>query len=449
MLYPMAVYGIICAGGIFTGANPGYTASELKHQLGHSGAKYLLVDPQLLPVALETCKLANFSTKNVLTFTPAEGYTSLADLAKYNKELEWERVTEPKVLKEKTVIILYSSGTTGLPKGVELTHSNVVANTLQSQWTRDQGDIALEKQGLPPLQGPYIGHLPMFHAYGLMQAGHQAFRNGTPFIITRKFDLPQLLTIIQKHKVQALNTVPPVITLLAKHPLVTSYDLSSLRSIGSGAAPLGPDVQQLLRERIGTNKVKFQQGWGMSETTCTGTSFTQADDDKEGSIGRLMPGTIAKLVSESGEVVTKAGERGELCIKGPQVMKGYLNNPKATAETIIDGWLHTGDVAVRSEDGRRFWIVDRKKELIKTKGLQVAPAELEALLLSHDQVADACVIGVPDERAGELPYAFVVISAGQKPSKEVKSSIMKFMQERSAKYKWLSDLEFMEAIPKR
>lgn len=448
LLYPVAVYGIICAGGIFTGANPGYTATELKHQVTHSGAKYLLVDAQLLPIVLEACKLCDFSTDRIITYTPVKGYRSLASLTESNREVEWERITDAKELKERTVILLYSSGTTGLPKGVELTHSNVVANTYQSQWIRDQGDLALERLGQPKIEGPYIGHLPMFHAYGLMQAAHQGFRNGSTFIITRKFDLVQLLTIIQRHKIQALATVPPVITLLAKHPIVSKFDLSSLRSIGSGAAPLGLEVQNQLRARIGTGRVRFQQGWGMSETTCTGTSFSQADDDSEGSIGRLLPGTRAKLVSESGEVVTRAGERGELCIQGPQVMKGYLNNPQATAETIVDGWLHTGDVAVRSDDGRRFWIVDRKKELIKSKGLQVAPAELEALLLSHEGVGDCAVIGVPHE-GDEAPRAYIVRSPSDEGKALSAESLWTWMETRVARFKLLrGGVVFVDAIPK-
>lgn len=445
LLYPCIIYGVICAGGIFTGANPAYTVSEFSHQLSHSGAKFTVVDPVLLPIALEAAKKTGFPVENIITTTPVKGHRSLASLTTSNKELQWKRITDPAVLKTKTCIILYSSGTTGLPKGVELTHSNVVANTSQSNWVKDRGDEALARAGLPPIRGPYIGHLPMYHAYGLMQACNAAFRLGNCFIITRKFDLVQMLTIIQKYKIQTLNTVPPVITLLAKHPIVEEYDLTSLRSVGSGAAPLGQEIQQALRARTGP-QCRFQQGWGMSETTCTGTSFTQADDDTEASIGRLLPGTVAKLVDDEGKLVTEAGGRGELCIRGPQVMKGYLNNEAATRETIVDGWLHTGDVAVRSEDGRRWWIVDRKKELIKSKGLQVAPAELEALLLSHEGIADAAVVGVPFE-GDEAPRAYVVRSDAGAALTE--RDLWQWMESRVARYKLLrGGVVFTEAIPK-
>ncbi|CCG83667.1 putative 4-coumarate-CoA ligase [Taphrina deformans PYCC 5710] len=445
ILYPCAIYGTICAGGIFTGANPAYTITEFTHQLTHSGAKFVLADTALYPLVAEAAKKIGFSPDNIITFTPTKGARALSSLTLSGKELEWQRITDPAILKERTCIILYSSGTTGLPKGVELTHANIVANTSQSQWVRDRGNEALVREGLPEIEGQAIGHLPMYHAYGLMQSCNAALRIGTCFIVTRKFDLVQMLTIIQKYRIQFLATVPPVITLLAKHPIVEKYDLSSLRTIGSGAAPLGQEVQQALRLRTG-KQCRFQQGWGMSETTCTGTSFSHADDDTEGSIGRLVPGTMAKLVDEEGRTVTGAGERGELCVQGPQVMKGYLNNPKATAETIIDGWLHTGDVAVRSKDGRRFWIVDRKKELIKSKGLQVAPAELEALLLSHEGVADACVVGVPFE-GDEAPRAYLVRS--EMGNALTEQELWRWMETRVARYKLLrGGVVFVPAIPK-
>lgn len=447
ILYPAAAYGVICAGGVFTGANPGYTAVELTHQLSHSGAKFFLVDAMLLPVARTAAKNCGFDENRIYTFTPVEGVRSLASLTSSNKELNWQRITDPAILRSKTCIVLYSSGTTGLPKGVELTHSNIVANTCQGKFVKDQGDEMLLKMNLEPIKGPYIGHLPMYHAYGLMQACNLAVKTGSCFVVTRKFDLVQMLTLIQQYKISQLSTVPPVITLLAKHPAVLKFDISSLRAISSGAAPLGQEVQDALRVRTGP-QCRFQQGWGMSECTCIGSSLTSADDDTEGSIGRLMPGTKYKLIDEEGKEVTKAGERGELCIQGPQVMKGYLNNAKATAETVIDGWLHTGDVAVVSEDGRRFWIVDRKKELIKSKGLQVAPAELEALLLSHEAIADACVVGVPFE-GDEAPRAYLVRADSEGGKSLTAEAIWSWMETRVARFKLLrGGVVFLDTIPK-
>lgn len=447
LLYPSTIYGIICAGGIFTGANPAYTATELTHQLTHSSAKFIIVDPALLSVAKASMQKAGMSEDKIITFRQTPGHRSLADITRSGKELQWTPITDPTVLLEKTVILLYSSGTTGLPKGVELTHSNVVANTFQQMWTRNIGNALLEKEGLQPISPPYIGHLPMYHAYGLMIICNSALRLGSCFIITRKFNLVQMLNIIQNHKVQALSTVPPIITVLAKDPIVEKYDLSSLRTVGSGAAPLGQEIQNALRQRVGKH-CRFQQGWGMSEVTCTGTASTSWDDDKDGSIGRLMPGTTAKLVDDDGKEVTEPGARGELCVKGPQIMKGYLNNPKATSETKIDGWLHTGDIAIKSQDDGRFWIVDRKKELIKSKGLQVAPAELEALLLSHEGIADACVVGVPFE-GDEAPRAYLVRSQNAIGQALSESEIWTWMETRVARYKLLrGGVVFTKEIPK-
>ncbi|ORY86967.1 4-coumarate-CoA ligase-like protein [Protomyces lactucae-debilis] len=455
-LYPSVIFGIICAGAIFTGANPSYLPDELLHQVTHSKAKFLVVDALLLPMAKKVCAQAGIPDDRILTFKPVPGHpgASIQDLAKCGKELQWKRITDPKVLADKTVILLYSSGTTGKPKGVELTHSNVVSNTHQTQFVRDQGDAYLKSIGEEPLQGPFVGHLPMFHAYGLSNSCCAAFRTGHCFIVTRKFEIGQMLELIQRFKIQALATVPPVITLLAKHTLVDNYDLSSLRSIGSGAAPLGQETQELLRKRIRESAkragkeakpCRFQQGWGMSELCCTGTSFTAGDDDYEGSVGRLVPGLEAKLVDDEGKVVTKAGERGEFCLRGPNIMKGYLNAPEATRETVdSEGWLHTGDIAICSEDGRRWWIVDRKKELIKYKGLQVAPAELESLLLSHDHIADVCVVGVPFEDT-EAPRAYVVKSSPSLSEQDVKT----FVEGKAARYKWLrGGVIFIDAIPK-
>ena len=444
LLYPSVIYGCVCAGAIFTGANPTLTAHELAHQVRDSRAKLLLVDEALLSVAQAAAKTVGLSADQIVTFQQLPKLLT-------DEQYEWRRITDPKTLQSKTAIILYSSGTTGLPKGVELTHRNLVANSLQSLWVKDTGDDILERRGEGKIQGPYIGHLPMYHAYGLSQICNGAFRNGSTWIVTRKFDLVQMLTLIQKHKVQALNTVPPIITLLAKHPIVDKFDLSSLRLIGSGGAPLGGEVVNALRRRMNP-KLRLGQGYGLSECTTTATTISAADDDTEGCIGRLVPMTELKLVDpDTGKEITGRGpdHRGELLLRGPQIMKGYLRNPKATAETVdSEGWLHTGDIAIRSvETGskERYWIVDRRKELIKVKGNQVAPAELEALLLDHKGIADACVIGVPDAQSGEVPRAYVVVSQTDLTPEH----IYEWMTSRVAKFKLpRGGIVLTDAIPK-
>ncbi|BFZ54732.1 hypothetical protein PYCC9005_001769 [Savitreella phatthalungensis] len=447
ILFPVVIYGTICAGAVFTGANPTLTANELAHQVRDSRAKIILADAALEQTARNAVQIVGGAAPaEVLTFQQIPGLLT-------KEEYPWKRISDPTVLREQTAIILYSSGTTGLPKGVELTHRNVVANSLQSTWVKDQGDALREKHGEDPIEGPFLGHLPMYHAYGLSQACNGAFRHGTTWIVTRKFDFPQMLGLIQKHKIMALGTVPPVVTLLAKHPLVDKFDLSSLRMIGSGAAPLGDEVIAALRKRLHP-KLKIGQGYGLSECTTTATTISGIDDDRDGSIGRPVPMTEIKLIDpDTGEEITGRGpeHRGELLLRGPQIMKGYLRNPKATAETIdSDGWLHTGDIAVRSVEtgnAERFWIVDRRKELIKVKGNQVAPAELEALLLSHDSIADACVIGVPHKDAGEVPRAYVVKSATG--SALTAEELLGWMSERVARFKVpKGGVVFVDTVPK-
>ncbi len=258
-MYPCVILGIVCAGGVFTGANPSYTKHELAHQISHSRAKLLVVDNALLRVALEAAELAGFDRDCIYSFLESSHAKPLQSLISTTQEREWKRITRVEELKETTAIVLYSSGTTGLPKGVELSHRNVVANTCQTIYMRTKGDQILETKGEDPLDGaPSIGHLPMYHAYGLMQACNYALRSGTTFIVTRKFELRQMLGIIQRHGVKILNTVPPVITLLAKDPTVLAFDVSSLRSVGSGAAPLGQEVQDALRARLDP-RARFQQ----------------------------------------------------------------------------------------------------------------------------------------------------------------------------------------------
>ena len=247
--------------------------------------------------------------------------------------------------------------------------------------------------------------LPFFHIYGMTVIMNQGLRAGATIVTMPRFDLDQFLGLIAEHGVTRAYVVPPIALALAKHPAVDDHDLSSVRTIMSGAAPLGAELAETVAERIDCNVI---QGYGLTETSPVTHVIRPDGENKPGSIGPPLPSTECRLVDpETGEDVGE-GERGELWIRGPQVMKGYLNNEEATAATVdSDGWLHTGDIAVVDSDGF-FEIVDRLKELIKYKGFQVAPAELEALIITHPQVNDVAVIGVPDEEAGELPKAYVV-----------------------------------------
>jgi acyl-CoA synthetase (AMP-forming)/AMP-acid ligase II len=332
--------------------------------------------------------------------------------------------------REDLVALPYSSGTTGICKGVMLTHSNLVANLAQ-----------LKGGGHDWNEDTLVCVLPLFHIYGLVAVMSHGLWCGSTVVTLPRFDFEQVLRTIQEHKVTVAHVVPPIALALVKSPAVAAYDLSSLRMIFSGAAPLGAELSRECAERL---KCDVVQGYGMTETSpCT--HIATPESNKHGSVGHCVPNMECKLVSvETGEEVG-VNEEGEICVRGPQVMKGYLNKPDATAETIdADGWLHTGDIGY-ADDEAFFFVVDRAKELIKYKGFQVAPAELEALLLTHPSVADAAVVPVPDDEAGEIPKAFVVLKNGNDLNAD---ELMSFVAGQVAPHKKIRRVEFIEKIPK-
>jgi acyl-CoA synthetase (AMP-forming)/AMP-acid ligase II len=422
--YAVAFHGVARAGGRATTANPLYTARELEHQLRDSQAKILLTVPPFLDVAREAASAAGVG--EVFVVGEADDAPPVTELMGYPDsapEVEIDPASDVAVLP-------YSSGTTGLPKGVMLTHRNLVANICQIQ------------DGFPISEDDVlIGCLPFFHIYGQTVIMNQGLRAGATIVTMPRFDLEQFLDLVQDREVSRVYVVPPIALALAKHPAVESRDLSSVRTVMSGAAPLGAELTNRVATRLGC---KVIQGYGLTETSPVTHVLRPDGENKPGSIGPPLVGTECRLVDpETGEDVDE-GERGELWIRGPQVMAGYLNNAEATAATIdADGWLHTGDIATRDEVGF-YSIVDRLKELIKYKGFQVPPAELEALLITHPDVADVAVIGVPDEDCGELPKAFVV-PAGDDLDEE---SLKAYVAERVSPQKQVRLVEQIDEIPK-
>ena len=268
-----------------------------------------------------------------------------------------------------------------------------------------------------------------------------ALAQGGKVVTMARFDLEQFLQLSQDYKISRAFVAPPIVLALAKHPSVANYDLSALRSIFSGAAPLGAELAEEAATRLGCEVV---QGYGMTELSPV-SHATPEGQFKPGTIGILTPSTMSRIVDPESGKDLDVGEDGEIWVKGPQVMPGYLNNAEATAATIdAEGWLHTGDIGHIDEDGH-FTIVDRLKELIKFKGFQVPPAELEALLVTHPAVADAAVIGIPDDEAGELPKAFIALKEGVSASAE---DIQKFVADKVASYKQIRIVQFVDSIPK-
>ena len=325
----------------------------------------------------------------------------------------------------------YSSGTTGLPKGVMLSHANLVANVLQFNsatpwWTESDTFLAV---------------LPFYHVYGLNVILNCSLARGATVVTMPRFDLEQFLGIVQTYKITAAYLVPPIVLLLARHAVVDAYDLSALRYLTVGAAPVSADVLRTTATRIGCMLI---QGYGMTELC--GVSHVTTDDPDEmvtGTVGWLLPNTACKVVDVTSGSELGPGQSGEICIRGPQIMRGYLNRPEATRAMIsADGWLRTGDIGYLDAQGRCY-VVDRIKELIKYNAYQVAPAELEAVLISHPAVAEAAVIGVPNATTGEIPKAFVVCRA------EVSAeALMAYIAERVAPYKKVRAVAFVDEIPK-
>jgi acyl-CoA synthetase (AMP-forming)/AMP-acid ligase II len=382
---------------VVTPINPMLTSEETAKQLRQSGTRLTIDDPQLM---VEDAQRGA---------RPTAVEVDPGDLA----------------------VLPYSSGTTGLMKGVMLSNRNLVANIEQAWTSMPLGE-----------DDTLVGLLPFFHSYGQTVVLNLGLSKGSTIVTMPRFDLDELLRIVEEHSVTWLHIVPPIVLALATSPKLDERDTSSLKMVISGAAPLDADLLQRAEERIGA---PIRQGYGLTEVSPVSHKSRLADvaETPPGSVGPLIPNTEARLVDpETGEDVPE-GEEGEIWIRGPQVMLGYLNNPEATAATITeDGWLRSGDIGRRDENGY-FFVVDRLKELIKYHGYQVPPAELEAVLVSHPKVKDAGVIGVPVEGGDEVPKACVVTDGQVDPDE-----LMAYVADRVAPYKRIREVEFVDEIPK-
>jgi len=422
--YALAFYGVSAAGGINTTISPLYTVEELVRQLTDAHARFLLTVPPFLTKALEAADRSG--VEEVFVLGEGEGATPFADLLTAGDTPPAVEIDPASDL----VVLPYSSGTTGVNKGVMLTHRNLVANVCQGAPTL----LAGEGERL-------IAVLPFFHIYGLVVLMCSALSRGSTLVTMPRFDLEEFLRLLQDQRITRAYVAPPIVLALAKHPLVDKYDLSELKSIFSGAAPLDASLERACAERLGCDVI---QGWGLTETSpVVTTNYNTPGGPRPGSVGVPLPNTEMRVVDPATGADVSRGETGELLVRGPQVMKGYLNAPEATAAMLDqEGWLHTGDLGTIDEQGYVF-IVDRVKELIKYKGLQVAPAELEAVLLSHPKVTDAAVVRFPDEEAGEVPKAFVVARDPVDPGE-----LMAYVAERVAPHKKVRQVEFIDEIPK-
>jgi acyl-CoA synthetase (AMP-forming)/AMP-acid ligase II len=416
--YGLALHGAMMAGATVTTLNPLYREREVEHQLGDAGAKALFTLAPLKPVVDDARK----------------ALPKLSRIYELEKAHEMARAGEPKPVDidpmKDLAVLPFSSGTTGLPKGVMLTHQNLTANTRQTIATGvvKESDVLLDI-------------LPFFHIYGMAVALNAGLTTGVTQVVMPRFDPEAAMGLIQEHKVTVLFFVPPAILALVNQPRLAEFDLSSVRMLVSGAAPLPAEVGRQAEQKLPGCIV--MQAYGMTEASPV-TNMNPLDSPREGTVGPPVPDTLEKVVSLEDEKELQPGEIGELLVYGPQVMQGYWNRPDATAETITpDGWLRTGDIASVDADGY-VTIHDRKKEMIKYKGYQVAPAELESVLMEHPGVRDAAVIPKADDEAGEVPKAFVV------PREDGLDldAVLAFVAERVAPYKKIRHIETVEAIPK-
>ncbi len=421
--YAVVFHAVALAGGTLTPINPTYTAPEVAHQLRDAGAVLLVTVPALLDVA----RAAAVETKvaEVVVIGAAEGVRGIGAL--HGDALAAQVTVD---LDSFPVVLPYSSGTTGLPKGVVLSHRNLVVNVDQVQAMLDlrEGDST-------------VAFLPFFHIYGLNVVMNPFLAAGARIVTMPRFDLEAFLTHIQTHRPRHILVAPPVAIALAKHPMVDRFDLSSVETLISAAAPLGVETAEAVGRRLGCRAV---QGYGMTELSPM-SHCVPPGRLRPGSVGVATPSTEWKIADPGTGDALPVGTEGEVWVRGPQVMLGYLGNPEATARSLLpDGWLRTGDLGVADEEGYLF-IRDRLKELIKVKGFQVAPAEVEAELLAHPDIADAAVIGVADDEAGEVPVAFVVPAPGVVFDE---GAVLAHLRGRLASYKVPRVVHLVEAVPK-
>ncbi|XP_022948656.1 4-coumarate--CoA ligase 1-like isoform X2 [Cucurbita moschata] len=433
--FVFAFLGASYLGAIMTAANPFFTAAEIAKQAKGSKAKLIITQSSYYEKVKEITE--QLSDAKIMTVdSPSLGCLSFADLIQGGDH----KIPAVEISPDDVVALPYSSGTTGLPKGVMLTHKGLVTSVAQ-QVDGENPNLYYRNDDV------ILCVLPLFHIYSLNSVLLCGLRAGATILIMPKFEIGSLLQLVEKYRVSIAPIVPPIVLAIAKSPDLEKYDLSSIRMIKSGGAPLGKELEDTVRAKF--PKAVLGQGYGMTEAgpvLTMGLAFAKEPFPmKPGACGTVVRNAEIKIVDTENGGSLPRNTPGEICIRGDQIMKGYLNNPEATAATIdSEGWLHTGDIGLIDDDDELF-IVDRLKELIKYKGFQVAPAELEALLLTHPVISDAAVVPMKDEQAGEVPVAFVV---KLKNSEVTEDEIKQFISKQVVFYKRINRVFFIDAIPK-
>ncbi|KAL1311561.1 hypothetical protein AAFC00_001679 [Neodothiora populina] len=445
--YPVAMLATLRIGGVVSGASPAYNVEEMTYALKTSGARFLMTHPASLKVAVEAAENAGIPKENLFLLEgQMDGFTTIQELAgigkKEESQVESFRIPAGKRNGDVCGFLSFSSGTTGLPKAVMISHQNVIAQCLQVQ------------QLTPDDHKRVLAVLPLFHITGLVHVLHLPVLINAEVIMLPSFSMSTMLDAISTYKIAEVLLVPPILIRLVRDPIVDSYDLKCIKRFSSGAAPLSPEILSLLQKKF--PQTGFKQGYGMTEScSCITSHPPQFYDYKYAhTVGRICASTTVKIMLPDGTETTQTNEPGEILAKGPQIVMGYLNNASATRENFdADGYLHTGDLGSISDEGI-VAILDRLKEMIKVKGIAVAPAELEDLLLGHPAVEDVAVLGIPDEYRGEVPKAYVVLRLNQNQNQDEDAYkatgrlLLAYVRDNKVRHKHVKEIEFASAIPK-
>ncbi|PON97928.1 4-coumarate CoA ligase [Trema orientale] len=438
---PEFVYAFLGAsyiGAISTTANPFYTPAEVAKQAAASKTRLVVTLSAYVDKVKDFAGGRESGIKVVCVDAPPpeSGILHFSELTRADEG----EIPAVKIHPDDVVALPYSSGTTGLPKGVMLTHKGLVTSVAQ-QVDGDNPNLYFHQNDV------ILCVLPLFHIYSLNSILLCGLRVGAAILIMQKFEINKLLELVEKFKVTIAPFVPPIVLSIAKSPDLHRYDLSSIRTVMSGGAPMGRDLEEAVKDKLPL--AKLGQGYGMTEAgPVLSMCLAFAKEPfaiKSGACGTVVRNAEMKIVDPDTGASLPRNQAGEICIRGKQIMKGYINDPEATKGTIDEGgWLHTGDIGFIDDDDELF-IVDRLKELIKFKGFQVAPAELEAMLIAHPYISDAAVVPMKDEAAGEVPVAYVVRSNGSKITEE---EIKQYISKQVVFYKRISKVFFIEKIPK-